>query len=255
LLRRFAPRNDGKGARRAGRRGETAGAYQAAPKDGEADERQAAPRWGMAQPRHCERSEAIQPAFPAALAFRKADPPPATKPLSGVFCALCLFLLFALPVNAATEKEKTQEVKEIRAGQAREKARGDEVRRLSREPADKKPASGQPERDPFDDSPASETAAEPGKRRIPIRAPDDAIFRNLKLKALVRAENSGVAQLLNGRDLVLLYTGDEIALDGRRYKVEILSDGVKFTEQLPESEKQEATEGEPPRKPHTGWVR
>ncbi|MDR0736451.1 MAG: hypothetical protein LBF51_06430 [Zoogloeaceae bacterium] len=178
---------------------------------------------------------------------------------SAVFCLLSsvLCLLSPVPAAAATEKEKTQEVKEIRAGQAREKTRGEEAQRLMKQPPGKTPpANSLPERDPFEASPAlSEGGGEPGKRRIPFRTPDDAVFRNLKLKALVRAENGGAAQLTSGRDLITLYAGDVIALEGRRYKVEILPDGVKFTEQLPEGDKQETAEGEPPREPHTGWVR
>jgi hypothetical protein len=198
--------------------------------------------------RHCEaRSGAAIHAAGAARA-----PSSVLCLLSSVLCLLSS--VSCLPsAQAAEDKEKTREVKEIRAGQAREKARGEEARRLM-----KQPANSLPERDPFEASSAITEGgggSEPGKRRAFFRTPDDAVFRNLKLKALVRSENGGVAQLISGRDLITLYHDDEIALEGRRYKVAILADGVKFTEQLPESEQQETTEGEPPRKPHTGWVR
>jgi hypothetical protein len=174
-------------------------------------------------------------------------------------------LLAALPcfitANAA-EDDKEKEVKEIRAAQARENARNEEGKRLMKQqqPPGKTPqptaASSLPERDPFETSPTLLSEGEASKRRasVNIRTPNDAVFRALKLKALVRSNGGGVAQLLSGSELITLYDGDEIALEGRRYKVGIHPDGVKFQEQIPEGEQQE-TEGEPPRQKHTGWVR
>ncbi|MDR2625272.1 MAG: hypothetical protein LBC37_02985 [Zoogloeaceae bacterium] len=171
---------------------------------------------------------------------------------------LAILLCFALPAGAA-EDDYGKEMKEIRAGQAREKARVEEAKRLTKQSPGKAPppaASGLPERDPFEASPTLLSEGEANKRRVNLRTPDNAIFRSLILKALVRASGGGVAQVQNGRDLITLYHGDEITLEGRRYKVEILSDGVKFQEQIPENVEVEAgAEGGVPRQLHTGWVR
>jgi hypothetical protein len=176
------------------------------------------------------------------------------------FLAVFLAVLSGFSPAGAAEKDNTKEVKEIRAGQAREKARLEEARRMMKQPSSGKSpsaaASGLPERDPFEASPTLLSEGEASKRRanISIRTPNDAVFRALKLKALVRAKDGGVAQLTSGRELLTLYDGDEIALEGRRYKVGIHPDGVQFIEQIPKGEPQE-TEGETPREPHTGWVK
>jgi hypothetical protein len=194
--------------------------------------------------------------------FAVVEQAPGNKAQIALLVAFLLILPGFFPAHAA-EKDNTREVKEIREGQAREKARLEEARRMMKQPSSGKTpasASGLPERDPFEASPTLLSEGEASKRRVNFRTPDNAIFRSLKLKALVRSNSGGgVAQVQNGRDLITLYDGDEIALEGRRYKVEILSDGVKFSEQMPEDVETEAgaegAEGETPRQQHTGWVR
>jgi hypothetical protein len=79
------------------------------------------------------------------------------------------------------------------------------------------------ERDPFEVSPQ---LREGGRRGRISRTEGVHINRNLRLRALARGANGGVAQIQAGREILTVHDGDELDVDGIRYTIHVEKEGL-----------------------------
>jgi hypothetical protein len=66
-----------------------------------------------------------------------------------------------------------------------------------------------------------------------------SLNRSWRLKALARGPSGGIAQIQAGGEIITVYDGDEIELDGRAYTIQVEADGLvlSFVPKDPSSQK------------------
>ncbi|MDR2688306.1 MAG: hypothetical protein LBB76_00940 [Azoarcus sp.] len=84
---------------------------------------------------------------------------------------------------------------------------------------------GAPERDPFEVSPQLRESG-PRNSRVGGMQEGMVLNLNLRLKAMVRGPEGGMAQVQSSNGIFTVYEGDELEVNGIRYTVHIERDGL-----------------------------
>lgn len=82
------------------------------------------------------------------------------------------------------------------------------------------------ERDPFEVSPQLRESSLRNRPGSTLGGAGGAINRHLRIRAMARGPEGGIAQLEAGKDVVTVRDGDELVVDGIPYTVHVERDGL-----------------------------
>ena len=88
------------------------------------------------------------------------------------------------------------------------------------------PAPAVAARDPFEVSPQLRESSLRNRPGSTLGGAGGAINRHLRIRAMARGPEGGIAQLEAGKDVVTVRDGDELVVDGIPYTVHVERDGL-----------------------------